>query len=182
MHAIVPLFITPSSHLPDSLLPACVLGPFNQYKLLRGHRRNSDKALLGLVLLEEEVKPSKSFPEVGSGVELVSQLGWGWAWLSRWGQKDGLGGLPTPAGPMCPPGSSSGPCLCSWHLRSGGWVLAFSYMFFIICPNSTCMRLVLVHCSLFPFCCSRRPLSRCQHCSQGSQVPARLTLSCPRKD
>ena len=130
MHAIVPLFITPSSHLPDSLLPACVLGPFNQYKLLRGHRRNSDKALLGLVLLEEEVKPSNSFPEVGSGVELVSQLGRGWAWLSRWGQKDGLGGLPTPAGPMCPPGSSSGPCLCYWHLRGVGWVLAFSYHVF----------------------------------------------------
>ena len=39
---------------------------------------------------------------------------------------------------------------------------------FIICPNCACMQLFLVPYSFF--CCSRRLLSRCRHCSKGSQV------------
>ena len=41
----------------------------------------------------------------------------------------------------------------------------------IICPNSACMQLFLIHYSFFVVCCLRRHLSRCQHCSKGSQVP-----------
>ena len=42
----------------------------------------------------------------------------------------------------------------------------------IICPNCACTQLFLVPYNFFVFCCSRRHLSRCKHCSKRSQVPA----------
>ena len=50
------------------------------------------------------------------------------------------------------------------------WQLGFCCfcILFIICPNCECMQLFLVPYSFF--CCSRRLLSRCRHCSKGSQV------------
>ena len=32
-------------------------------------------------------------------------------------------------------------------------------------PNCACMKLFLVPCSFFVFCCSRRGVSKCKHCS-----------------
>ena len=49
---------------------------------------------------------------------------------------------------------------------------------FIICPNCACMQLFLASYSFFIFCCLRRHLSRCRHCSKGSHVPACLILTC----
>ena len=57
---------------------------------------------------------------------------------------------------------------------ASSWVLFFWYfciLLSIICPNCICMQLFLVSYSFFVFCCSRRHLSRCKHCSKGSQVP-----------
>ena len=42
-----------------------------------------------------------------------------------------------------------------------------------ICPSCACTQLFLVPYSFFVFCCSRRGVSRCKHCSKGSQVPAK---------
>ena len=53
--------------------------------------------------------------------------------------------------------------------------LSFCILLFITCPNLTCMQLFLVLSSFFVFYCWSRHLSRCKHCSKGSQVPACLT-------
>ena len=41
----------------------------------------------------------------------------------------------------------------------------------IICPGSAGMQVFLFPHNFFVFCCWRRRLSRCKHCSRGSQVP-----------
>ena len=51
---------------------------------------------------------------------------------------------------------------------------SFRILLSVICPSCTCTQLFLAPYSFFVFCGSRRSLSRCQHCSQGSRVPARL--------
>ena len=48
------------------------------------------------------------------------------------------------------------------------------YLLSRICPNCACRQLFLVPYSFLVFCCWRRGVSRCQHCSKGSQVPAGL--------
>ena len=55
---------------------------------------------------------------------------------------------------------------CKWQL--GVWSFC---ILSIICPNCTCMQLFFSPYSFFVFCCWRRGVSRCKHCSQGSQVP-----------
>ena len=59
------------------------------------------------------------------------------------------------------------PPLQKWQL--GFW--SFCILLSIICPNCACMQLFLVPHSFFVFCCLRRCLSRCKHCSKVSQVP-----------
>ena len=54
-----------------------------------------------------------------------------------------------------------------WQL--GFW--SFCILLFIICPKCACTQLFLVPYIFFVFCCLRRRLSRCKHCSKGSQVP-----------
>ena len=64
------------------------------------------------------------------------------------------------------------PALQKWQM--GFW--SFCILLSIICPNCACIHLILVPYSFFEFCCSRRRLSSCKHCSKGSQFPACLTL------
>ena len=69
---------------------------------------------------------------------------------------------------------------CVWTISScseGGATLrcgarASCILLSIICPNFACTQLFLVPHSFFVFCCLRRHLSRCKHCSKGPQVPA----------
>ena len=64
-------------------------------------------------------------------------------------------------------------------------VEGFSFLFFLISlylssrifPNSACPQFFLVSYSFLVFCCWRRGLTRCIHCSRGSQVPACLNES-----
>ena len=57
-------------------------------------------------------------------------------------------------------------CPPSWWC----WVAFWSFCnLLIICPNCACVQLFLVSYSFFVFC-----LSRCKHCSKGSQVQACL--------
>ena len=49
--------------------------------------------------------------------------------------------------------------------------LVFSVLVLRICPNCLCMQLFLVLYSFFIFCCWRRRLFKCEHCSKGSQIP-----------
>ena len=71
------------------------------------------------------------------------------------------------------------PLLFSWLFRRGSWAFwSFCILLPIICPSCTCTQLFLVPYSVFAFCCLRRCLSRCKHCSKGSQVPACLRSSC----
>ena len=53
-------------------------------------------------------------------------------------------------------------------------VWAFLYLIVYNCPGCTLVQLFLVPYSFFVFCCSKRRLSRCKHCSKGSQDPACL--------
>ena len=46
-----------------------------------------------------------------------------------------------------------------------------------ICPNCSCTQLFLVPYSFFVFCCSRRCLSRCKHCSTAAKGPRSQTVS-----
>ena len=61
------------------------------------------------------------------------------------------------------------PALQKWQL--GFFFGLFCILLSRICPNYTCMWLFLVPYSFFVFCSLRRHLSRCKHCSRGSQVP-----------
>ena len=58
------------------------------------------------------------------------------------------------------------PALQKWQLG----FLVFVYLLSRICPNCACTQLFLVPYSVFVFCSLRRYLSRCKHCSKGSQV------------
>ena len=58
------------------------------------------------------------------------------------------------------------PALQKWQLEG-----VFLVFLSIICPNCACTQLFLVPYSFFVFCCSKRRLSRCRHCSKVSQVP-----------
>ena len=48
---------------------------------------------------------------------------------------------------------------------------------FVICPNCPRVRLFLVPYSFFVFCCWKRCLSRCKHCSKGAHAPASLSVN-----
>ena len=52
------------------------------------------------------------------------------------------------------------------------WQLGFqsSCTLFKIFPNCACRQLFLVPCSFFIFCCPRRGVSRCKHCSRWPPV------------
>ena len=65
------------------------------------------------------------------------------------------------------------PCFCSQIFRSGSWgfFLSFCILLSRTYPNCPCTQLFLVAYSFFLFCCLRRCLCRCKHCSKGSQVP-----------
>ena len=101
---------------------------------------------------------------------------WGLGWIRGSGWRSGLGGLPSP--PWCSvqeimhrtlpfaPGTS--------ERTVGFWPFC---IFSIICPNWPRTHLFLICYSIFVFCCSRRCLSRCKHCSKGSQVPACLRFT-----
>ena len=65
------------------------------------------------------------------------------------------------------------PALQKWQLDFWSFCIFLS----IICPNCACTQLFLVPYGFFVFCFSRRRLSRCKHCSRGSQVPAGLSLA-----
>ena len=52
-----------------------------------------------------------------------------------------------------------------------GLFWSFCILLSIICPSCTCTKLFLVPYSFFVFCCLRRRLSRCKHCSKVSRVP-----------
>ena len=57
-----------------------------------------------------------------------------------------------------------------------GLFVSFRYR---ICPNCSCTQLFLVPYSFFVFCCWRRGVSRCKHCSKGAHVPAKGPRSQP---
>ena len=96
---------------------------------------------------------------------------------SRGGSKDRAGGVtevvwPSLGGTECR-GQCTVPCFhsCPQLFTSGTWVLGLCILLSIICPNCSCKQLFLIPDSSFVFCCWRRRLSRCEHCSKGSQVP-----------
>ena len=66
-------------------------------------------------------------------------------------------------------------CFCSRLLKSG--IGGFDLFWSRICPNYTCMGLFLVPYSFFVFCCWRRGVSRCKHCSKGFQVCLNITAN-----
>ena len=59
------------------------------------------------------------------------------------------------------------------------WQLGFlvSYPLSRICPNCACTSLVLVPCRFFVFCCWRRGVSRCKHCSTAAKSPRSKPVS-----
>ena len=62
---------------------------------------------------------------------------------------------------------SQHPVFCSRLFRSGGWSFCSSCILFsIICPNCPCTQLLLVPYSFFVFCCWKRCVSTCKHCSR----------------
>ena len=74
------------------------------------------------------------------------------------------------------------PCFCSWHLflllALQKWqlgFLVFLYLFVHDLPQLHMHTVILVPYSFFVFCCLQKGLSRCEHCSKGSGVPACLT-------
>ena len=107
----------------------------------------------------------------GGESEMAPQMGEGTNRLEGWAGWVALV-VCSPPWWCCLQESCRVPCFCSWHLRSGSWVLAFLYLLFIICRNCECMQLLLVPYSFFVFCFWRRHLSSCKHPVKG---PAYLT-------
>ena len=70
------------------------------------------------------------------------------------------------------------PCFCS-RLFKGGSSVFESFCIFLrrICPNCACTELFLVPYSFFVFCCWRRGLSRCKHCSTAAKGPRSQPVS-----
>ena len=146
------------------LLPTRVLSLLNQQKLIRGQTGNSGKALLGPLLQQEGAKTSNRFPcslpgGRGSG-QLVPYMGSFW--------RGGLGGLPSPLVVLC------------------GFLVSL-YLVVQNLPQLHIHAFMLVPYCFFVFCCLSltvssyfvaRGLSRCKHCSKGSQVPACLNPQC----
>ena len=80
---------------------------------MTGQRRNTGKALPGLVLQQEGVKASNGCPcSLPAEGRLVPKMGLGWL-----GLRGGLGGLPTPLVVLCA-GTMCGALLCSQDLTS----------------------------------------------------------------
>ena len=82
-------------------------------------------------------------------------------------------------------GAYSVPCFCSWLFRSGSRGFFCFVLFWCFCifhpefaPTVYPRCSFLVSYSFFAFCCSRRDVSRCKHCStaKGAQVPAGLSF------
>ena len=57
------------------------------------------------------------------------------------------------------------PVLQKWQLN----FFVFCILLSIICPNCACTQLFSVPYSFFAFCCLRRCLSRCKHCSAAAE-------------
>ena len=53
--------------------------------------------------------------------------------------------------------------------RSGSWAFWSLRIFSRICPNCACTQLFSVPYRFFVFCCMRRCLSRCKHCSTAAE-------------
>ena len=77
--------------------------------------------------------------------------------------------------------SSCEPAFVSGSLEMAAGLWSLCILLSIICHSCTCTHLFLVPCinSYLVFCCLRKYLSRCKHCSKGlrSQVPVCLTRS-----
>ena len=90
----------------------------------------------------------------------------------------------------CVQGACSRPCFCSQHpvfaLGSSKVAVGFFGLFVSfgsrICPTGACTQLFLVPYSFFVFCCSRRGVSRCKHCSTSAKGPRSQPVSFPRKN
>ena len=60
------------------------------------------------------------------------------------------------------------------------WQLGFLVSLYVlsrICPNCACRQLFFVPYSFFVFCCSRRGVSRCKHCSTAAKGPRSQPVS-----
>ena len=89
-----------------------------------------------------------------------------WFGLEEW-----LGWSASPPVMLCAGGHAQDPPFASGTTEGAVGFRPFC-IFCIICPNWPCTRY-----SVFVFCCLRRRLSRCKHCSKGSQVPACLRFT-----
>ena len=160
-------------------LPTRVLNLCNQSKLIRGRTRNSGKALLGPLFQQRGVRTSNVFPcsvpkgggRAGSlcGVRVgvypeVRLEGWRRWSAPPFGGVESRGHVQDPA--FAPNTLLLLPALPKWPL--GFWSFC---ILSIICPNCACTQLFLVPYGFFVFCCLRRCLFGCKHCSKGSQIP-----------
>ena len=135
-------------------------------KLTRDQTRNSGKALLGPLLQQGEREQATgslacSF-SLSGGTSLFLILGEGrgvsrnrlegwlrWYWVQ---------------------GAHAVPCFLLWALQK--WQLGFLgslYLLSRICPNCKCTQLFLVAYSFVVFCCWKRGVSRCKHCSTAAK-------------
>ena len=103
-----------------------------------------------------------------SGAELAPYGGWGWGCVQR--VADGWLRWCAPLRWRCRQEAGTEFCFCSRLFNSGSWVF---WSLCIFCPETAPKyaptQLILVPDSFFAYCCSRRGVSRCKHCSKGSQ-------------
>ena len=135
------------------VLPTRDLGFLNQQKLIGGMREIKARLYCGPCCSGKEQKTSYKFPFLPpEGVT---------SWFLIWcGSRGRVRRVAQVVGP--PP----------WWYCEGFW--SFCILLVIICPTCLCTQF-LVPYGFLVFCCSRRGVSRCKHCSKGSQVPACLS-------
>ena len=138
--------------------------------------RNSGRVLLRLLLQHDGRKTSNRLACL-----LPGGASWSLQWSEGWGGSLVLAGgvawvVCQPPVMLCAGGHAQDPPFASGTTEGavGFWPFC---IFCIICPNWPCTHLFLIRYSVFVFCCLRRRLSRCKHCSKGSQVPACLRFT-----
>ena len=109
-----------------------------------------------------------------SGGRLVPYMGLRWGVCSEVRLEGWLRCFVNPSGGVnCREHAST--LLLLWAFKSGIWVFwslcVFCPEFVDKTPNCECMKLFLVPYNFFVFCCWKRGLSRCKHCSTCSKGP-----------
>ena len=135
------------------------------------------QGFIGPPLQQEAARTNNSFPCLPSSLNVGKPVPCKCRGVNRSGRRDPQVVCP-PLRWWCVQGACEVLCFCSGLFRSVSlafWSFCiFHPKFFLIAAR---MQLFLVPYSFFVFCCSKRGMSRCQHCSTAAKGPGPRPVS-----